>query len=289
MINGRTRSLFGVRGVMRVCVVLSVFVLGACGGGGGSDSGGSGGGLSTNACSAAGLNAKIINGTECDQTGSPIVSINLYLDDGSTALCSGTMVQSKYVLTAGHCFLPGQTTPGEGSPVYGASIVSGGREIFASTVFIHPEYFSSNSDGAVFNDVAVLQLTASPNLPTLPLLVSTKAAPGSTIAILGYGLDENGGVGVLRSGEMAVSTVTPNHIFSEFDGSGSNTCNGDSGGPALLRFNDAAGSPASGIVGITSTGSNENCSAGDVSLFANTQEEPILSFIKRVVPGVAVR
>lgn len=279
-----TRRLLPTQ-ALRLVAAVSLATLSACGGGGGSgDNGGGGsGGLSNNACAAAGLNAKIIDGTECDDTRSPIVKINLFASNGSRFLCSGTVVQARSVLTAGHCFLSESN-----ETIEGASVIVDGQERFASVVYLHPEY--RVGDTAIFNDVAVLEFAQPLNLPPLPVILSRKVVADDTFAILGYGSDERGEFGVLRSGEMAASSVSPNHIFSVFGSSGSNTCNGDSGGPALLTFTDDSGQEITGIVGVTSTGTaGLDCQTGDLSLFANVQEEPIVSFLRRRAPGLTFR
>jgi len=270
---------------LHLIAAIALGALTACGGGGsdGDNGGGGSGGLSNNACAAVGLNTKIINGTECDDTRSPIVEINLFASNGSRSLCSGTVVQTRSVLTAGHCFLSGSD-----ETIEGASIIVEGQERFASVVYVHPEY--QIGDTAIFNDVAVLEFSAPLGLPTLPVILSKKIVPDEVFSILGYGFDENGEFGVLRSGEMAASSVSPNHIFSVFGSSGSNTCNGDSGGPALLIISNGTGQEITGIVGVTSTGTaGLDCQTGDLSLFANVQEEPIVSFLRRRVPGIAFR
>jgi len=262
-------------------LALSTILLGGCGGGGSGD-GSSDSDLSRNACGTLGLNTKIINGTACDTSGSPIVEINLYARNGGIGLCSGTVVQSRFVLTAGHCFAEGGD-----AAIESASITSGSSETFASRVFIHPQYGQSN-EGPVFNDVAVLEFPSALNRPTLPVIANRKVTSADEIAIYGFGFDENGSFGVLKSGEMDVADVTPNHIISVFGGPGSNTCNGDSGGPAVIQYVNAGGETITGVVGVTSTGTNEACTEGDTSLFANVQEEPILSFLKQRVPGIVV-
>ena len=104
------------------------------------------------------------------------------------------------------------------------------------------------------------------------------------MAIFGFGFTENGvvGLGTLRSGEMRVEETDTNHILAIFDGSGSNTCSGDSGGPALAQN----GSGAWGIIGITSTGTVEGCGVGDESIFTNLSDPAMLAFIDEIVPNV---
>jgi secreted trypsin-like serine protease len=266
MKNALSKSLFAL------LVSVSLLVSSCGGGGGGSSDSGGGDGLSNNACESLGLNARIINGTECSTTDSPVVRISLIFKDGTTASCSGTMLTQTHVLSAGHCF------PAE---VRSATITANGRRVDGVRYFRHPGYNATNQ--ALFKDVAILELGSNAGLPTVPLMVSSAASSGDTIKIFGFGLDENGGAGVLKSGEMRVNDVTTDHLITSFDGEGSNTCSGDSGGPALL-----VGANGIGIVGITSSGFLTDCGVGDTSLFANTQSAEYLNFIRETVPGAAV-
>jgi secreted trypsin-like serine protease len=267
MKNAFSRSLF------LVFIALSLF-LSSCGGGGGdgNDASGGGDGLSNNACETLGLNARIINGTECSTSDSPVVRITLLFNNGSGASCSGTMLTQTHVLSAAHCFT---------AEVRSASITANGRRIDGVRYFRHPGYTPTSQ--ALFKDVAVLELGSNAGLPTVPLMVSSSVESGDVVKIFGFGLDENGNSGALRSGEMRVSDVTTDHLISSFGGDGSNHCSGDSGGPAIF-----AGKNGIGIVGIISSGFLKECGVGDTSLFANTQSAEYLNFIRQTVPGAAL-
>lgn len=222
-------------------------------------------------------NQKIINGTPVIRSDSPqIVKINLTFPDGTQGLCSGTVIGDNDILTAGHCFASG---------VQSANIErSDGSTVALSSVIIHGGYRVSGEVNAIFNDVAIAKSVTGLGLPALGIVVSKTVTSEDTIGIWGYGLDENQLVGTLKMGSMQVNNVTENHIFSIFNEL-SNTCNGDSGGPATLALNDETGAVSSvGVVGIVSSGSLTDCGSGDLSLFTNVQSEELQEFILRYVP-----
>lgn len=270
-----------------IVVFTLTLILLSCGGSSSDDDGGSGssgnGTLSTNACGTLGLgtrevatreNTRVINGATCTEAGSPIVEISLLESSGDASLCSGTLLTSTHVLTAAHCFF---------DEVRIASVAVGGQRVTASTVTVHPGVGIVPGILAVFNDVAILTLrTPITNQPTLPLIVSESVDVGDIFGVFGFGLDENDELGELQGGEMRISEVTENHITALFDGSGSNSCSGDSGGPAVYTTT----SGVTGIVGVVSSGTITNCTAGDNAIYANTQGASILNFITQVVPDV---
>lgn len=253
----------------------------SCGGDGDGDDDGAE--LRTDVCSVLGLasrelNPKIINGTECSTQNSPVLPITLFNSDGTISSCTGSAIDSQHILTAAHCFIF--------VTVQSASVEFNSQNVFATEVFIHPDVSIDQERLVVFNDVAILKLNRSIGAPVLPLILSRDSKKSDLISIFGFGLDEAGNIGTLRSGEMRLNNVTENHLFAKFGGEGSNTCNGDSGGPALITFANDSGATVTGIAGLTSSGSLETCQAGDNSVFANVQSASILDFITSVVPGV---
>ncbi|MDZ4787206.1 MAG: trypsin-like serine protease [bacterium] len=247
----------------RILSLISIVsVLFSCGGGG-SDA------VSDNAVTIC---PRIINGESCSGIGSPIVEIEITSANGTVSLCSGSVITSNQVLTAAHCFAF--------TKVVKVDVVSDTTKFSVSKFSFHPDL--GQSGNALFNDVAIVQTRKSLNLPTLPLVLSQTVEKGDQIGINGYGLDAEGNLGNLKGGSMTVSNITVNHVEAAFDGDGSNTCNGDSGGPATLTIGNTVG-----IVGLTSTGLNPKCQAGDVTLFTNTQSQSVLDYITSIAPDIA--
>lgn len=274
------------RAILLCAVCLSLLALSACTNGGSDDDQNDGGGdgpnqptLSENACSSLGLGTRIISGTECSENNSPVMELTITLPDGRLGTCSGTLITSRYVLTAAHCFFE--------RPVRTVASASG-VSVDAESIAVHPDVRVDESQLSVFNDVALVRLASPVTLPTLPILGSRSAVVGDVISIFGYGQTENQSsgtdtVGRLRSGEMSISGVNSNFIDARYDGEGSNTCSGDSGGPALVNVNGRQA-----IAGVLSSGSFVNCDVGDTSRFSNLQSASIFNFITSVVRDVEI-
>jgi len=252
----------------------------SCGGGGGDSTGGSG--LANNACDALGLPTKslrIINGTTCGNLAQSSVVRVVLLDSAENAIgfCTGTLITSTQVITAGHCFEIHPTFVAVSSGDAGSAVA-----VSATRIIVHPGY--SNTSSAAFNDVAIINLQKGLSAPTLPILTSFSPSAGDIVSIFGYGQDENGqfdGLN-LKSGEMKLSAVSVNHFSADFNGDGSNTCLGDSGGPLTFTRDGRTG-----LIGVTSTGTQDQCLSGDHSLFTNLQSAGVIDFIKANAPGAA--
>lgn len=267
-------NLFGIARLVLFAILILGF--GACSSGGGdSEDNGDGdtGGENTPGKDACGdLGLKIIDGSSCSTDQSAVVSLTMYEFDGSAAACTGTLIDPTHVLTAGHCF---------SFRTVAVDVQFGGTTVQASNFERHPNYFEDEANLAVFNDVAVVTVQPPAGVSPVPLLLSKAPQVGEVFDIFGYGFDENGQIGTLKSGQMQIDDVTDNHIFSLFDGQGSNTCQGDSGGPAIQVVNGQAA-----VIGVTSSGSAEAaCQVGDLSLFVNIQESSVLDFVTSRAPG----
>ena len=220
---------------------------------------------------------KIINGTECEPGESPVVRILIESADGEFT-CTGTVIAPNIILTASHCYDDTVVSAGV-SGGFGFSKVANVKD-----VKIHPKANLQQATGRLSYDVAIFRLDRQINLPSMPILTSEELKNGDTIYISGYGLANDKSSGRIRAGQMAVSEISDDGIFARFFASDSNTCSGDSGGPAILEVNGKKG-----IVGITSSGERENCEVGDISFFANAQDPIVTNFIKSNAPGVSIK
>ena len=224
--------------------------------------------------------ARIIQGEECRYDSSPIVEL-LMLDRFSRVVsrCSGTVVSSRGIITAAHCF-------GDGSsyPVTSVRIVNGNEVYSSSTFGAHPSWPADSQDLQI-NDVAVV--VADQDLPVTPfkLLPSTSAlSAGERVLIAGHGFTENLIAQGLRAGFMTLNSYDRESLIALFDGTGSNTCSGDSGGPLFVYR-----SGTWFLAGVTSNGDNQVCGVdgrGDVSRWARINSGSNIDFVRGFIPGV---
>jgi hypothetical protein len=147
---------------------------------------------------------------------------------------------------------------------------------------IHPNYAGEQLPPQ--NDVAIVTLAADAPGGTLPIILSRSLQPGDIVSIYGYGLDGEANPGVLRSGEMRVQGINSQFFSARFDDEGSNVCEGDSGGPAIVQVKNQAGDTVTGVVGVTSFG-QVPCNEEGISGFTNLQSSSVQTFLNNVFPG----
>ena len=177
---------------------------------------------------------EIINGIT-DQGHAYVVGVG----DTGGIFCTGTVVSTRSVVTAGHCF-------GGISRVYFGT--NGGQSAKVIKEVRHPGY----NGNTLANDLAMLQLETDAPVQPSPLLRETMANNptyiGPPLTFVGYGLDENNGFGKKKVVTFPIVKVGPGSVNGPPGASTDsvdstqfyyatpnvNTCNGDSGGPAFM-------------------------------------------------------
>jgi hypothetical protein len=231
--------------------------------------------------------AKILGGSTAVGTSLGMVARVTYDAGSDSFLCSGTVVASNVVLTAGHCAVDETTgavdTPGDYQVLTGSqSLSTPGKVSGVTEVIPYPGYDRS----ALTGDAALLVLgtptTASPvALASDPADLSLYSA-GTATVITGWGIDDSNndlpyalqyGFSVVQSAGYCVENAAD--LGAAFDPlqqlcavdaptDADGTCNGDSGGPILATVGQTWVE-----IGLTSSGAS-NCSTALPGFFTRT-------------------
>ncbi len=261
--------LFKMRMAQRMsALAVALLALTACGGSDGDGGLPDAGAL----CGSIGLQPKITNGANCSTPDRSPVILLAVVRGGSVQTCSGVLLTPTQVLTAGHCLQRGTSRVAAGLWQADGTVV----DVRAASWTAHPGF--AEVESGFVNDVGVVNLSAPLPNPTMPLLVSQPSAPGDEVFLAGWGAPGF----ELAVGFARLTIVNPEQIGFVYSGALSNSCVGDSGGPA---YRSVGGRQA--VVGLTSSGTVPNCGPGDRSLFTNIQGPSVLGFIRAQVPGAA--
>ncbi len=192
-------------------------------------------------------------------------------------LCTGTVVSTNVILTAGHC--AEDTTTGSLDPSGGYRVVTGSQDWAdtstrqvsgVSQVIVYPGYNPATGQG----DAALLVLSTPTTAPAIPLATASDLgllAPGTLSTISGWGETVGGdsnstptalqwAVTVVQSSTACAGAISPNPFDPStqvcainYPSEDTGTCFGDSGGPLLA--NDLSGQNGQPTeIGITSSG-----------------------------------
>ena len=136
--------------------------------------------------------------------------------------------------------------------------------------------------------MATLERVPNPPIGPLPILVSQLSLPGQEFSIFGYGTNNTGQVGELKSAEFTIEAIENGNLIATFAGSNNvSICGGDSGGPAVQVVNGITT-----LIGVNSFGTfvgGITCPVlpAEISGFVDLQNQTTLDFISTYAPDIA--
>ncbi len=232
------------------------------------------------ACNSESMNAGAVLGdtvsTRRDVQADPIVGGSLYaaipaigaLTTEGRFFCTATLIGPRKVLTAGHCL--------HDFSVSGLQFVTGSdannpdHAYDVASAKVHPNFDMQR----IVNDIGVVELAEDASEAPLGVVQSMDSHwIGTELLFVGYGITAGHtqtGAGQKRAVTIPISQVATTTFA--YRTAGRNTCNGDSGGPALFKQNDGAYL----VAGVTSYGDAYCTSFG-----VDTRVDSYLDFVGR--------
>mgnify|MGYP000160855938 CR=1 FL=1 len=170
------------------------------------------------------------------------------------SICSGVLVHPRIVVYAGHCGQQGEVTFGNLGEGFTISIDP-------SMCKVHPQWTLPGLD------VAYCELPVEvTDVPLVHLLGTPEPLPeqGELVTLVGYGATEEGSTnGRKYYGEAPFLNLQEGELT--IGGNGTDTCSGDSGGPAMAEQDDGTWR----VIGITSRAEDSDVLCGGISRYTH--------------------
>jgi trypsin len=236
-------------------------------------------GLISTPAAAGTISSPILGGTPAELGQFPSVVL---LEVGG-GLCTGTLIEKEWVLTAAHC-VQGVSVSGIKVHFGTVNVNKSLGTVVGATMAIAKPGFSINSLGK--NDIGLIKLNKPvTDITPVPVnLVAAKAPVGISVTMVGFGATATGGGGSVGIEYVVQQTSTACTSFAGSDLdllcfnqiSGKGKCQGDSGGPSFAMIDGRLTQ-----VGVTSFG-DQNCS----QFGADTRTDAERDFLLQYIPAL---
>jgi endonuclease G len=211
--------------------------------------------------------------------------------------CSGVLVHRRIVLTAGHCVDPIHAPNVVALRASSQNRLEDAELIDIRRVHVHPQYLQTRR----LSDVTVAVLRADAQTPPVGIATSAELAAAPRTTLVGFGnTDPNStkGFGLKRMVEVDIRSIrtSPNQDLDadevrfgfESDlelvagGSGFDSCNGDSGGPAYIEVNGS-----SKVAAVTSRATDDSThKCGDGGIYTRLDKQT--GFIREIASAAGI-
>lgn len=175
---------------------------------------------------------RIVGGTVAPPSAYPFAAA--MATSGGHQYCGGSVIGSRYVLTAGHC----QPEAGDRALV-GSNDLGTARQLVVVESRIHPLFNSTTLD----YDAAIAVLGSETDV--VPVGLASASGPFATVVGWGATCEGCAGTSILREVTVPVwtfeacsaifGTLTQRQVCAGEQEGGKDSCQGDSGGPLVVR------------------------------------------------------